>query len=66
MNRPTPQWRKSSYSGEDSSSSCVEVAALGPVIGLRDSKDPDGPHLHVTRPAFAALLTQIKSARHRA
>ncbi|MEU6039624.1 DUF397 domain-containing protein [Actinomadura sp. NPDC047616] len=61
MNRSAPLWRKSSYSGEDTSSNCVEVAVLSPLVGVRDSKDPDGPHLHLTRSAFAALLSQIKS-----
>ncbi|MCP2337818.1 DUF397 domain-containing protein [Actinomadura rupiterrae] len=53
-------WRKSSYSS-DEGGECVEVAALEPEVGLRDSKDADGPHLHVTRPAFAALLAEIKA-----
>ncbi|MQY09280.1 DUF397 domain-containing protein [Actinomadura macrotermitis] len=54
-------WRKSSYSGEEGSSTCVEVAALSPEIGLRDSKDPQGPHLHLTRNAFSDLLAHIKT-----
>ncbi|GAA4091754.1 DUF397 domain-containing protein [Actinomadura miaoliensis] len=61
MNRPVPHWRKSSYSGDNVNSNCVEVAALHAVIGIRDSKDPDGSHLHLTRSAFAALLSEIKS-----
>ncbi|GAA4139995.1 DUF397 domain-containing protein [Actinomadura keratinilytica] len=61
MNRHAPVWRKSSYSGEESSSTCVEVAVLEATIGVRDSKDPDGPHLRLTRSAFAALLSEIKS-----
>jgi hypothetical protein len=36
-------WRTSSYS--TSASNCVEVALDGPAIGVRDSKDPDGPVL---------------------
>ena len=40
------QWRKSSRSG--SNDQCVEVATnLGDVVGVRDSKDPDGPVLAV-------------------
>ncbi|MEU6039623.1 DUF397 domain-containing protein [Actinomadura sp. NPDC047616] len=61
MKHTVPHWRKSSYSGDNVNSTCVEVAALDPVIGVRDSKDPDGSHLHLTRSAFAALLSQIKS-----
>jgi uncharacterized protein DUF397 len=54
-------WRKSSYSGEEGSSECVEVAALSPEIGIRDSKNPDAAHLHVSRAAFAALLAHVRS-----
>ena len=60
MNPPTLRWRKSSRSA-DSNSECVEVAALDPAIAVRDSKDPHGPHLTVTHPAFATLLDHIKS-----
>ncbi|KOX09478.1 DUF397 domain-containing protein [Micromonospora profundi] len=39
-------WRKSSRSNQDAN--CVEVATnLGDVVGVRDSKDPDGPVLAV-------------------
>lgn len=52
------EWRKSSYSGSENE--CVEVAmapqASSPftstgkprLILMRDSKDPDGPHLRFT------------------
>ncbi|MEV4251998.1 DUF397 domain-containing protein [Spirillospora sp. NPDC049652] len=56
----TALWRKSSHSGAEGGQ-CVEVAALAPEVGLRDSKDPDGPHLHVTRPGFAELLDRLKA-----
>lgn len=38
-----PVWHKSSYSS--SSANCVEVAAVGISIAVRDSKDPHGPAL---------------------
>ncbi|RFU40760.1 DUF397 domain-containing protein [Actinomadura logoneensis] len=60
MNHLVPQWRKSTYSSGEGGE-CVEVAALAPEVGLRDSKDPDGPHLHVTRPVFAELLARLKA-----
>ncbi|MCG5472226.1 DUF397 domain-containing protein [Micromonospora zamorensis] len=40
------RWRKSSRSNQDNW--CVEVATnLGDVVGVRDSKDSDGPVLVV-------------------
>ncbi|MDL4819092.1 DUF397 domain-containing protein [Actinomadura opuntiae] len=52
-------WRTSTYTREGN---CVETAELGArVIGFRDSKDPDGPHLAFTRDELATLLSQIKA-----
>jgi hypothetical protein len=57
-------WRKSSYSG-NGGAHCVEVARTGSQrIAARDSKNPKGPHLRLTRPAFARLLEEIKAGRH--
>ncbi|MEU5876653.1 DUF397 domain-containing protein [Spirillospora sp. NPDC047279] len=58
-------WRKSSYSGGDDATTCVEVAALtlgpvGQVIGVRDSTDPAGPKLHLNRHSFAVLVRSLK------
>nr|WP_285701123.1 DUF397 domain-containing protein [Actinomadura sp. NBRC 104412] len=36
-------WRRSSYSGGESGSTCVELARIGDAVGIRDSKDPNGP-----------------------
>ena len=56
-------WRKarrSQYNG-----GCVEVAANLPgVIGVRDSKRPEGGAHVVARPAFAAFLTDVRSGRY--
>ncbi|TDE18869.1 DUF397 domain-containing protein [Actinomadura sp. 6K520] len=41
-------WRKSSRSGS-SGGDCVELASLGSQVAVRDSKDPDGPVLVVSR-----------------
>ncbi|WP_341770363.1 DUF397 domain-containing protein [Actinomadura bangladeshensis] len=52
-------WRKSRRSN-DQEGACVEVAALLTGVGVRDSKDPDGPKLLLTPTTFRALLTDIK------
>ncbi|MFA1540523.1 DUF397 domain-containing protein [Actinomadura monticuli] len=52
-------WRKASRSGENGGD-CVELAGVaGAVVAVRDSKDPDGPVLVLTR---AALRTAVQSA----
>ena len=48
-------WRKSTYSF--SNGNCVEVAVLpGGKVGLRDSQDPGGPFLRLTREQFGAFV----------
>lgn len=53
------RWRKSRHSNP--SGSCVEIADLGPVgVGVRHSRDPDGPALVYTRAEIAAFLAGAK------
>jgi hypothetical protein len=54
------QWRKSSRSNTNAEGDCVELADLGPAIAIRDSKNPDAPHLTLTRREFASLTSLIK------
>ncbi|MCX4907587.1 DUF397 domain-containing protein [Streptomyces sp. NBC_00878] len=49
-------WRKSSYS-DSGGGNCVEVAACPHTIHIRDSKNPDLPHLTVDAPAWSAFLS---------
>lgn len=51
-------WRKSSRSGTQGGN-CVEVADLDGVVGVRDSKDPDGPALIFSPAAWSAFLEGI-------
>jgi hypothetical protein len=48
-------WRKSSFSGPNSN--CVEVTKA--LTAVRDSKQGDGPVLHVSRAAFAAMISAV-------
>jgi hypothetical protein len=52
-------WRKARQSG-DQGGHCVELAALADVVAVRDSKDPDGPKLVVSRKTFGALVAALK------
>ena len=56
-------WRKSSRSG--GSGDCVEVAIAGDTIGVRDSKDPEGPVLRFSRSEWQALLEGIDAGEFR-
>jgi hypothetical protein len=49
-------WRRSSRSGGDNGSNCVELATRPGVGGVRDSKNVPGPVLLVSGTALAALV----------
>jgi hypothetical protein len=51
-------WRKSRRSSPQGDA-CVEVAQFGGVVGVRDSKDPEGPKLMITHQAFRALVQEL-------
>lgn len=53
------QWRKSSYSGN--TGNCVEVADLGNAVALRDSKDPQGTVLVLSRDEWRAFTKHARS-----
>jgi hypothetical protein len=60
LNLSQAAWRKSSYSGQ--AQNCVEVAdGLPGAVGVRDSKDPDGPALILAPGAWRALTRRVKS-----
>jgi hypothetical protein len=50
-------WRKSTHSGGSTSSSCVEVAFVAREVGVRDSKNIDGPTLAFPATAWRAFVT---------
>ncbi|GAB3418547.1 DUF397 domain-containing protein [Flindersiella endophytica] len=57
------KWQKASLS-TSGNSGCVEIAGnFSDVTAIRDSKNPhEGAHV-VTRPAFAAFLSDVKAGR---
>lgn len=40
---------------------CVEVATVSGAVAIRDSKNPDGPVLTYTAPAWQSLLAAVKA-----
>jgi Domain of unknown function (DUF397) len=56
-----PRWLKSNYSG-NGGGDCVEVARNLPgVVAVRDSKNPDGPVLIVSRGEWASFVTRVRA-----
>lgn len=54
-----PSWRTSSYTERQD---CVELADLKDgIIGIRDSKNPGGPHLRVFREDLLNFINRIKA-----
>ncbi|MGW5558145.1 DUF397 domain-containing protein [Micromonospora sp. NPDC003944] len=52
-------WRKSTRSGSGGGN-CVEVADNRPgIVGVRDSKDPDGPALVFGPVAWRAFVSEV-------
>ncbi|MGK5732414.1 DUF397 domain-containing protein [Streptomyces sp. URMC 124] len=54
-------WQKSTYSGTGDNNDCVEVAAAGEVITLRESEAP-GTVVRTTPPALGALIRTLKGS----
>ncbi|MEU6750676.1 DUF397 domain-containing protein [Spirillospora sp. NPDC046719] len=59
-------WRKASRSGENGGD-CVELAdaagAVAEAVAVRDSKDPGGPVLLVTRMALRSAVNSARATR---
>lgn len=53
-------WRKSSYS-TGNGGNCIEIAVAPQDVAVRDSKDPHGPHIVLTRDDFQHLAKAIKN-----
>ncbi|GAB3182025.1 uncharacterized protein DUF397 [Micromonospora palomenae] len=62
VNQAPVTWRKSTRS--NGSGNCVEVADnLAGMVGLRDSKDPNGPVLTFTPTTWTAFLHAAKQEK---
>ncbi|MCX5211368.1 DUF397 domain-containing protein [Kitasatospora sp. NBC_00240] len=58
----TACWRKSTHSGGESNSECIEVADGYPaLVPVRDSKDPHGAPLVFTANAWSAFVDAVKA-----
>jgi hypothetical protein len=55
-------WRKSSYSGGNGGD-CIEVAPgfLPGAVPVRDSKDPQGPALTFSAPAWESFVAAVRA-----
>ena len=61
MDLSSAAWRKSSRSG-DNGGACVEVARNLPgIVAVRDSKNPHGPALIVSRYEWASFITRVRA-----
>lgn len=56
-------WRRSSFSGGNGGTECVEVALPRGAAVVRDSKDADGAVLHVGRSGWVSLLGAVRHLR---
>jgi hypothetical protein len=55
-------WLKSSFSNGQGGA-CIEVARNLPgIVAVRDSKNPDGPVLIVSRDEWASFTTRVRAA----
>lgn len=57
---PEKAWCKSSYS-DSQGGSCVEIASLPQAIGIRDSKDKQGPALVVSKGSWSSFVSRVRA-----
>jgi hypothetical protein len=53
------KWTKSTRS-QQTTDQCVEVAAVPGHVGVRDSRDPAGPHLVLTSEEWRSFTHRVK------
>jgi hypothetical protein len=61
MDLTRAEWRKSTRSGSNGGA-CVEVARNLPrIVAVRDSKNPHGPALIISRDEWASFITRLRA-----
>ncbi|WP_082772223.1 DUF397 domain-containing protein [Actinoplanes sp. TFC3] len=58
VQRSEVAWRKSSRS--NGGGQCIEVAVLGDIVAVRDSKNPGGGVLRFPREAWTAFISWVR------
>lgn len=62
INTQSLAWRKSSFSGQQDNSNCVEVASLADGgMAVRDSKNPTGDRLRFTAGEWSAFMKGVRA-----
>jgi predicted secreted Zn-dependent protease len=56
---PSSEWRKAQMSVNNGA--CVEIASVGGLVAIRDSKNPSGPILSLTRTEWNSFLNGAKN-----
>ncbi|NJQ00500.1 DUF397 domain-containing protein [Streptomyces zingiberis] len=56
-------WRKSSYSRGNGGACVVVAAGLPGAVPVRDSKNPEGPHLVFPGSAWSTFISGVKTGR---
>jgi hypothetical protein len=56
----TTSWQKSKFSSGDPGQECVEIVCTHEHVWVRDSKNPCGPVLRLTREGWAAFLAGVR------
>ncbi|MEU7134650.1 DUF397 domain-containing protein [Streptomyces sp. NPDC046261] len=57
------RWFKSSYSTDNGGGGCVSVAPLPGQVGIRDSKQKNGPAFVTPASAWASFIAGLRSGR---
>ncbi|MEU8123242.1 DUF397 domain-containing protein [Spirillospora sp. NPDC049024] len=62
MDLTNAKWRKSTYTTSNGGN-CVELADAAGAVAVRDSKDPDGPVLLLSRTALRTAVNSTPTTR---